>query len=654
MADRAWFQRAVQTRRFAIGDYQIGRASGKASLNFGYPVINERGDVEAVVLAGLDLAWLNRLAAKAQLPEGSALTMTDQNGTILARHPNPGQWIGKSVPEASIVKAILNRGGEGTARASGMDGVRRLYAFTPLDSTAEAGKVYLSVGVPEQVAFADADRTFKRNLLGLGMVAALALTAAWIGGDVFILRRVKALMKITKRLSEGDLSARTGSSDGQGELEQLARAFDRMADALQIRETESRRAEEALRSRYQELQALHEISHAVSSTLDVHAVLDILTKKIDILLPYTAVLVWLRNEESGQLERAVCRNLDEELWKGRKSAGIPALVKEAVNGRVPVVASDVQTDSRTLDPEFYRRHGLLSHLSVPLLAKGEALGVVVFLTRERHDFTNEEIQFLATLTGQAAIAIHNSRLYEQTRKQAVQLEQANRALADFTAMIAHDLRSPLTAVVSEAAMLEDGLYGPVSEEQKRRLAKIQAHSRNLVDLVNDFLDLSKLEAGRVDLVKQEVNLGDLIQDSLDNHLLLAQSKKIALRTCVDPGLPRVIADPRRLGQVLSNLLSNAIKFTPEGGQIDVSAGKNDATGVEVWVKDTGLGISPEEIRSLFEKYAQTRSGQTTKSKGTGLGLAICKMIVDAHGGRIWAESEEGKGTTVRFTIPYAT
>lgn len=223
--------------------------------------------------------------------------------------------------------------------------------------------------------------------------------------------------------------------------------------------------------------------------------------------------------------------------------------------------------------------------------------------------------------------------------------------ADFAAIIVHDLRSPLTTVTGAVTILEEGVVGPLNEEQKKWLARIGAACRSLTDLVSDFLDLSKIEAGRIELVKEEVDLEQLIQNSLDHYLILAQRKKIFLKTCAAPGLGRIRADPRRLDQVFGNLLSNAIKFTREGGEIEVGARQENLTEVKLWVKDDGVGISPQEIGNLFEKYRQTASGKNTTQKGTGLGLVICKMIVEAHEGRIWVESEERKGTTFFFSLP---
>ncbi len=230
-------------------------------------------------------------------------------------------------------------------------------------------------------------------------------------------------------------------------------------------------------------------------------------------------------------------------------------------------------------------------------------------------------------------------------------EALEKLKADFMAMIIHDLRSPLTALLSAVAVLEDGLAGPLSQEQKEWLVKINSGASHLLHLVNGFLDLSKLEEGRIELVTEGTDLKQLIENSLNYYSILAQDKKISLICRVEPGLPLIAADPRRLDQVFANLLSNAIKFTGEGGEIEVGASRVNESGVQVWVKDSGVGIPAQEIGQLFQKYRQTTSGKTAKEKGTGLGLVICKMVIEAHGGRIWVESTEGKGTTFFFSLP---
>ena len=233
VADREYFRRASATRDFAVGEYQIGRITGRAAVNFGYPVLDDAGRPQAVVFAALDLAWLNQLAARARLPEGAALTVIDRRGTILVRYPDPAEWIGQSAPEAPMVKTILTQRGEGTADGPGLDGIPRLFAFAPLGGGTQEPAAYVSISIPTALAFADADRTLTRNLRWMALVGALALAAGALGGDLFILRRMHALIRTAKRLSAGDLAARTGLPYGPGELSDLARATDELAESLQ-------------------------------------------------------------------------------------------------------------------------------------------------------------------------------------------------------------------------------------------------------------------------------------------------------------------------------------------------------------------------------------------------------------------------------------
>jgi PAS domain S-box-containing protein len=414
--------------------------------------------------------------------------------------------------------------------------------------------------------------------------------------------------------------------------------------------TQRREAEERARRNHERIRALQEIIEAAGSSLELDIVLETLMQKIVALLPYAAVQIWLKSAATDRFERSACLNIDREEWLRRELKELPQLVEAAVESRSFVVSMNVQTDPRVLDREFYKRQGIVSYLGVPFLVKDDVLGVMVLLTREEHEFTSDEIEFQSTLAGQAAMTIHKSRLYEQIRTQADELEKANREICDFTAMIAHDLRSPLNQVMGVSELMTESAFGPVTEDQKKWLSKLTETARQLVNLVNDFLDVSKLEAGRIDLTIEEVELEKLLDASFGNFHFLAGERNVALRRSMTDSTLRIQGDRRRLEQVLSNLLSNALKFTPPEGVIEVGAASTD-TEAKVWVQDTGVGIAADEIDKLFEKYKQTSSGKTSEYKGTGLGLVICKMIVEAHGGKIWAESEQGKGAKFTFTLP---
>ncbi len=236
IVDRDYFQQTLQTRDFAIGEYQIERITRLPGLGMGFPVSDENGRGSAVVFASLNLTWLNQLASDAQLPPGSTLGVTDRNNVILAHYPEPEKWVGTIFPGALLSQVMNSQRGEGTFEASGVDGVARLYASVPLHYTAGTPEVYVTVGVPSAVAFAEANATLVRDLAGLGLAAALAVVAAWFFGDLFIVRRASALAGAAEQLTAGNLSARTGRPYGNDELDQLARRFDGMAATLQERE----------------------------------------------------------------------------------------------------------------------------------------------------------------------------------------------------------------------------------------------------------------------------------------------------------------------------------------------------------------------------------------------------------------------------------
>jgi signal transduction histidine kinase len=247
IADRMYFRQAIETRGLASGIFQIGRVTDQPTINFGYPSLDASGRVQAVVYAALDLTWLNELAAEAQLPAGSTLIVTDQDGMVLVSYPEVGPWIGQSTADTPLGQAIAAQR-QGVTEAAGLDGVQRLYAFTPLGRSFEGGYAYVSVGIPDAVAFAESNRLLARNLAGLGFVALVALGSAWLVGHLSILRWVNALVAAAERLRAGQLSARTGLPSSAGELGRVAHAFDEMAESLERRAIEQKEAQAALRT----------------------------------------------------------------------------------------------------------------------------------------------------------------------------------------------------------------------------------------------------------------------------------------------------------------------------------------------------------------------------------------------------------------------
>jgi HAMP domain-containing protein len=235
VSDRNYFRRAVESRGFSWGEYRVGQVTGKAVINFAYPVLGRSGEVSSVVFTGLDLSWLNRALAEFRLPEGSTLTAVDDAGVVLARYPEGDAWVGRSFPEAPIVRAATADQRDGTVEATGLDGAQRLYAFVPLRAGERDPVAYLYVGIPSASAFAKVNRVANLAVFGFGVALVVALLVTALGSRLLILGPVHHLVGAMRRVGEGDLAARAGVRHGRSEMGQLAAAFDEMAERLERR-----------------------------------------------------------------------------------------------------------------------------------------------------------------------------------------------------------------------------------------------------------------------------------------------------------------------------------------------------------------------------------------------------------------------------------
>ncbi|MFQ5904245.1 MAG: ATP-binding protein, partial [Candidatus Binatia bacterium] len=401
----------------------------------------------------------------------------------------------------------------------------------------------------------------------------------------------------------------------------------------------------------QRITVLREIDQAITSTLDLHAVLDFLLEKVDSLLPYSATTIRLFNKESGLLEPIACRNVDEEEWKAERwkaGRGTPNLVFET---RAPVITRNVQTDSRVRDPEFFRRQGLVSYLGVPLIVKKEILGVLSFYTKKEHEFSSEEVEFLSTLAGQAAIAIHHSQLYEEMTTLAGELTRSNRVKDEFLSVMSHELRTPLNVVMGYTEMIKDGMLGEINPEQEKALRKVISRAKDQLAMITGILQTTQLEARSVMVERHVVSLTNFLGE-LRSTNDVPMDKELTLNWDYPSDLPPVVTDSTKLKHILQNLINNAIKFT-EKGSVTISARLlPEAKTVEFKVKDTGIGFKKEFLPIIFEKFRQVDSSETRLHGGVGLGLYIVKQFTDMLGGKVEVESEPSKGSTFTVTIPY--
>jgi signal transduction histidine kinase len=294
--------------------------------------------------------------------------------------------------------------------------------------------------------------------------------------------------------------------------------------------------------------------------------------------------------------------------------------------------------------------GVKSVIFAPMIWEGRGIGAI-FVGREFvGDFSEKQIRLLKTFADQAVIAIQNARLFREIQEKSAQLEIANKHKSEFLANMSHELRTPLNAIIGFSEVLMDKMFGEVNEKQADYLKDIHESGRHLLSLINDILDLSKIEAGRMDLEISSFHLPTALSNAMTLVRERAQRHSIALGLKVDPQLGEFQADERKFKQIVVNLLSNAVKFTPDGGRVDVSA-KRDTTKIEIAVQDTGIGIAPEDQAAVFEEFKQVGRDYTRKAEGTGLGLALTKRFVELHGGEIHLASAPGKGSTFTITLP---
>ena len=294
--------------------------------------------------------------------------------------------------------------------------------------------------------------------------------------------------------------------------------------------------------------------------------------------------------------------------------------------------------------------GIRSIIFAPMLWEGKGIGAIFVGRNSVGPFSEKDIALLKTFADQAVIAIQNARLFREIQDKGRQLEIANQHKSDFLANMSHELRTPLNAIIGFSEVLLERLFGDLNEKQDDYLKDIHSSGRHLLSLINDILDLSKIEAGRMELEPTSFNLPAAVDNAMTLIRERAQRHNVALASDVDPAVGEIVADERKFKQILLNLLSNAVKFTPDGGRIDVMASRVDAQ-TTISVRDTGVGIAAQDQAAVFEEFRQVGNDYTRKQEGTGLGLALTKKFVELHGGRIWVESEPGKGSTFTFTIP---
>jgi GAF domain-containing protein len=413
------------------------------------------------------------------------------------------------------------------------------------------------------------------------------------------------------------------------------------------------RTEQLTRS-VDKLTALSEVSGAVSSTLDLETVLNTIVSRAAQLAGADGASIYEYDEATREFQIRAAHHYAPELVEGIRTMPIrigEGLMGRAAERREPMQVPDIVREGayRSHLRDLLLRMGYRALLAVPLVREDQIIGALAVNRRAPGEFAPEVVELLKTFGTQSALAIQNARLFREVEEQGRQLAVASRHKSQFLANMSHELRTPLNAVLGYTELILDNIFGEVPEPIRDSLERSRNSGQHLLGLINDVLDLSKIEAGQLTLSLADYAMEEVVHAVVTAVEALAAEKKLALRVTVPPDLPSGRGDSRRLTQVLLNLVGNAIKFTDAGEvRVEVAAAGG---ALVVSVADTGPGISEADQAKIFEEFQQADSSTTRRKGGTGLGLAIAKRIVELHGGRIWVESRLGAGSTFRFTVP---
>jgi signal transduction histidine kinase len=605
----------------------------------------------SVAEVNLKLIW--DVVSQIKVGEHGRAYVVDAQGRLIA-HPDISLVLRNTdLSRLSHVRAALASAGQPAVElvqdAKDVQGREVLTAYAPI---APLGW-FMFVELPVEEAYAPLYASIQRSAVLLLIGLLLALLAGY-----FLARRMVVPIKVlgagAARIGAGDLSQRISIKTGD-ELEGLADQFNEMAGRLQEsyagleKKVETRTLE--LGRSVAELRALGEVSQAVNSTLDLQTVLDTIVTKATQLAGTENGAIYVYEPARKEFELRATYGMSDELIAALKDQhrALSSAVDQATEAGEPSQIADLTAEPASPVNAIVLRAGYRARLTVPLAQADDVVGALVVRRKAPGEFPRSTVDLVKTFGAQSVLAIQNARLFTEIGEKSRQLELASQHKSQFLANMSHELRTPLNAILGYTELIIDNIYGEIPDKARTTLERIQSNGKHLLGLINDVLDLSKIEAGQLNLTLADYSVKDVVHNVFGAVESLANNKKLALKVELAANLPPAHGDERRLTQVLLNLVGNAIKFT-DAGEVAIKASSANGS-VTVAVRDTGPGISQADQAKIFEEFQQADSSTTKEKGGTGLGLAIAKRIVEMHGGRLWVESEPGRGSTFSFTVP---
>jgi signal transduction histidine kinase len=601
--------------------------------------------VGGVIIAEINLRYLSDVISRIQVGQGGVAYIVDERGLLIA-HPDNNLVLNKTnlagLPDiASALVKLRNPTPQVPAISKDRAGRDVLRASAPIGTLGWLVFVDLPLAEALQPVYA----VLRRSVIVLsGGLLLAALAGVWLARRMVV--PIRILTDGAVRIGGGDLDHRI-EIHSRDEVQTLADSFNDMGGRLK---ESYRELSEAI----SQLRALIDVSQAINSTpLGLQALLEAILAHACQLADAAGGAIYSFEESSEEFSLAATYGMNQELieavrrtWR-RLHDDSP--LSQCVLQRTAVEISDLASESAYEIRDALLKAGVRALLAVPLLREETIVGVLIVRRARSGTFGNSMIDLMQSFASQSALAIQNARLFQEIEDKSRQLEAASQHKSQFLANMSHELRTPLNAVLGYNELMQDGFYGDLPPKTKEVLTRMEKNGKHLLGLINDVLDLSKIEAGHLALSLENYSMRDIVQTVVSATESLAAAKQLPLNVEISDGMPNGRGDERRLTQVLLNLVGNAIKFTDDGAVRIAASANNGIFAVEV--ADTGPGIPEAERGRVFEEFHQVDSSNTKKKGGTGLGLAIAKRIIELHRGRIWVESEVGHGTTFRFEIP---
>jgi signal transduction histidine kinase/CheY-like chemotaxis protein len=549
---------------------------------------------------------------------------------------------------------------ETVQEAENIEGRKVLTAYAPV---APLGWL-MFVELPAEEAYAPLYAALKRlafvllGALGFAVLAGMFLAGRMVGP-------IQALQTGAARIGRGDLSQRIAIKTGD-ELEALADQFNDMAGQLQEsyagleRKVEQRTHELETRSRelaqsVGELRALGEVTQAVNSTLDLATVLSTIVAKAVELSGTEAGSIYVVDPITQGLHLRASHGMSDELIAELNRQGVDLSEKtiaQAATQKAPVQTPDLKDAAPSPVLAILLRAGFRAVLIVPLLGPEGLIGMLVVRRKAPGEFPQHTVDLLQTFAAQSVLGIQNANLFTEVEEKSRQLEMASQHKSQFVASMSHELRTPLNAIIGLTEMMVSNAARFGTEKAAEPLRRVHRAGTHLLGLINQVLDLSKIEAGKLELSAETVNLAPLLEDVIGTARQLAEQNKNRLVVESPENLGTLTVDPMRLRQILLNLLSNACKFTKQGEvKLRVKRVVDGRNWIEIAVADTGIGMTPEQQAKLFEEFTQADSSTARQYGGTGLGLAITRKLARMMGGDVTVTSEPGKGSVFTVRLP---